>query len=185
MRSTRPIGPDPARRRPRGERSRDSIQTSADFDWTLPARDYRDPALLRARAAGDLRAQLDAFLLVRADARTPATMCRNARGLSRLRHPRRRRAACAPSTMSAATAARSCWRRGRAIAASSSSAPITAGAIRATGGSTRRPISARDTSFDARGLEPPRPRRRGMARPRLPAPQARRAEPDRLARPDP
>ena len=73
---------------------------------------------------------------------------RHARRLSGLRHPRRRGPGARlpqrlpPSRRAAARGGR------RAIAASSSSAPTTAGATRATGGSTRRSISARDAAFD-------------------------------------
>ena len=66
--------------------------TTEDFDWTLPSKDYRDPALFE-RERREIFAKNWMLFSWSGRLREPGDYVTGARrGLSRLRHARRRRA---------------------------------------------------------------------------------------------
>ena len=158
---------------------------TTEFDWTPPASDYRDPAHFRARAARDLRQELDAVLLVGAAARIRATTStgtvagypvfaiRDDDGRIRAFH-------------------NVCRHRGAQLLSEGAGhcgklvvCPYHSWSYTRDGRLNKAIDFGGDAHFDAGGLEPLRRRRRGMARACLRPNQARRTGASRMARPDP
>ena len=158
--------------------------TKTEFDWTLPSRDYRDPALFererreifaanwmlfswseRLRESGDY--------VTGTVAGYPVFAIRDDAGQVRAFH-------------------NVCRHRGAQLLGESSGrcgklvvCPYHSWSYTRDGRLNKAFDFGSDAAFDPDALGPPRDRRRGMARPRLSQAEARRPEPGGVARPDP